>query len=139
MKYRVDCYIPKAFEAIEKVRIKDNNKDNNKNNYIGFFDNDGYIPNEYKGYIASLGANIIQAGIIAALVFYEQAESGSRSDKRLVNAAIRYIISNDGDFSNYKLSEVLKKLPQENWQQKAEEIMDAATALKLALRTYKMK
>ena len=135
MKYRVDCYIPKAFEAIEKVRIKDK----------GFIDNDGYIPNEYKGYIASLGANIIQAGIRAALVFYEQAESGSKSDKRLVNAAIRYIISNDGDFSDYEsskvheLSKVLEGLSPEDCQQKAEEIMDAATALKLALRTYKMK
>ncbi|GAB6279307.1 MAG: hypothetical protein STSR0006_13130 [Lentimicrobium sp.] len=128
MQYRVDCYIPKAFEAIENVRINDK----------GFIDN-GSIPKEYKGYIASLGANIIQAGIRAALIFYEEEESGSRSDKRLVNAAIKYIISNDGDFSDYKLSEVLEGLSPEDCQQKAEEIMDAATALKLALRTYKMK
>ncbi|MCW1735721.1 type III-B CRISPR module-associated protein Cmr5 [Anaerorudis cellulosivorans] len=129
MQYRVDCFIPKAFEAIENVRINDK----------GFIDK-GSIPKEYKGYIASLGANIIQAGIRAALIFYEEEESGSKSDKRLINAAIKYIISNSADnFSDYKLSEVLKDLSLEEQQKKAEEIMDAATALKLALRTYKMK
>ncbi|HRR62844.1 MAG TPA: type III-B CRISPR module-associated protein Cmr5, partial [Paludibacteraceae bacterium] len=112
MQYRVDVYIPRAFIAIENVKV--NNKE--------FIDNEGSIPKEYKGYIASLGANIIQAGIRAALIFYEEEESGSKSDKRLINAAIKYMINNanDHNYSDYKLSEVLNGLSPEEQQQKAE-------------------
>jgi CRISPR-associated protein Cmr5 len=96
--------------------------------------------NEYKGYISSLGANMIQAGIQAALTFYEAEESGSKNDKRLINAAIKYIITDVGsdEYSDYELSKTLKDLSPDECQLKAEQIMDAATALKLALRTYKM-
>jgi CRISPR-associated protein Cmr5 len=130
MRYRVDKYLPKAFEAITTVKI------GNKK----FVDNN-VISKEYKGYISSLGANIIQAGIQAALTFYEAEESGSKSDRRLVNAAIKYIITDatGQEYSDYKLTELLKELSIDELQRKAEDILDAATALKLALRTYKMK
>jgi CRISPR-associated protein Cmr5 len=130
MRYRVDNYLPKAFEAITHVKI------GNKT----FVDNN-VIPKEYKGYISSLGANIIQAGIRTALTFYEAEESGSKSDRKLVNAAIKYIITGapKQEYSDYRLSEWLKKFSDDDQQRKAEDILDAATALKLALRTYKME
>lgn len=132
MQYRVDHYLPKAFEAIVNVNVEGK-----------VFINSGEIPKEYKGYISSLGANIIQAGVKAAITFYEAKESGSKNDKRIVNAAIKYILTT-GDspvaqFSDYMLSELLIDLSDEEKQQKAMDILDAATALKLALRTYKMK
>ena len=132
MQYRVDNYLVKAFQAITKIRISDN----------VFISRDGTIPKEYKGYISSLGANIIQAGIRAAISFYEAEESGSKSDRRLINAAIKYILTDNNSelttYSDYKLTQLLTNLTEEDIQQKALEIMDAATALKLALRTYKM-
>lgn len=132
MQYRVDHYLPKAFEAIIKVNIEGK----------VFIRPDGSIPKEYKGYISSLGANIIQAGVKAAITFYEAKESGSTSDKRLVNAALKYILTcNDPTvltYSHYDLSQLISNISNEEIQQKALDIMDAATALKLALRTYKM-
>ncbi len=128
MENRVDKFLPLAFKAIDKVKV-----DNNS-----FVQRDGKIPKEYKGYISSLGANIVQAGVKAAITFYEAEESGSKSDRRLINAAIKYILTNPNpepeNYSDCKLTNLLGG----DIQQKALEILDAATALKLALRTYKM-
>ncbi|GHU66185.1 hypothetical protein FACS1894160_4420 [Bacteroidia bacterium] len=128
MQYRVDHYLPRAFKAIEYVKVGNNR----------FIKNNGSISKEYNGYISSLGANIIQAGIKAALTFYEAEESGSKSDRRLVNAAINFILADapDADYDNFHLSDILSDSP-EKMQEQAEDILDAATALKLALRTYK--
>lgn len=129
MENRVDSFLPLAFKAIEKVKIDDNT----------FVQRTGMIPKEYKGYISSLGANIVQAGVKAAITFYEAEESGSKSDRRLINAAIKYILTNPDPeplhYTDCKLTDQLKNV---DLQQKALEILDAATALKLALRTYKM-
>lgn len=128
MENRVDFFIPRAFKAIVKVKV-----DNNQ-----FVQRDGSIPKEYKGYISSLGANIVQAGLKAAITFYEAEERGSKSDRRLINAAIKFILTNPNPepvlYNDYKLSDLLVG----DLQKKALEILDAATALKLALRTYKM-
>lgn len=129
MENRVDSFLPQAFKAIEKVKVDDNK----------FVQRNGKIPKEYKGYISSLGANIVQAGVKAAITFYEAEESGSKSDRRLINAAIKYILTEHPNpepdhFTDYKLTHILVG----DIQQKALEILDAATALKLALRTYKL-
>jgi len=133
MQYRVDKFLPHAFEAIKQVKIKVKDK------WFGLVERDETIPKAYKGYIAQLGASIIQAGVKAALTFYEAEEKGSEQDRRLVTAAIKYILT-EGKKSDHKLSEwLVENDPNfEQIQQKAEAIMDAATALKLALRTYKM-
>lgn len=130
MENRVDSFLPLAFRAIEKVKVDDNT----------FVQRNGIIPKEYKGYISSLGANIVQAGVKAAITFYEAEESGSKGDRRLINAAIKYILTNHPNpepehYSDYKLTALLIGA---DIQHKALEILDAATALKLALRTYKM-
>jgi CRISPR-associated protein Cmr5 len=135
MRHRVDEFLPFAFKAIENVQI------GNKRIYK---EKDGArtVPKEFKGYISSLGASIIQAGVKAALTFYEAEESGSKSDRRFVNAAIKYILTKNSDteYSDFKLTGLLEGLSSFDEQlRKAEEIMDAATALKLALRTYKME
>jgi hypothetical protein len=131
MQYRVDKYLPRAFKAIRFVKI-------NKKKFA-----DGnVVSKEYKGYISSLGANIIQAGVKAALTFYEAEESGSKQDRRLVNAAIKFIMDEnipDAEYSEYGLAATLDNLTPDEVQQKAEDILDATTALKLALRTCKIE
>lgn len=135
MQTRVDYFLPKAFEAIIKVEISGKSFFKSRNPDI--------IIKEYKGYISSLGANIVQAGVKAAITFYEAEESGSSSDRRLVNAAIKYILISPNPipvkYSDYNLTDELNNLNEDQIQAKANEIIDAATALKLALRTYKMK
>lgn len=137
MQSRVDSFLPLAFEAIDKVRIRHNSFFTNEQNR----QSDGQIFKEYKGYISSLGANIVQAGVKAALTFYEAEESGSEKDRKVINAAIKYILTkpdNVNRFEDFRLTAWLTSDDEEN-QQKALEILDAAVALKLALRTYKMK
>lgn len=136
MQYRVDSFLPLAFKAIEKVKI-------GKSHFVQEDKNrEKTIAREYKGYISSLGANIVQAGVKAALTFYEAEETGSKSDRRLVNAAIKYILVNPGDsikeYDDFHLTKWLTQFPDSDVQLKAMEILDAATALKLALRTYKI-
>lgn len=135
-----DKYIPLAFKAIENVRLT-KPKDGQEQPST-FIENNEFIPAVYKGYISSLGASIIQAGIKTAILFYEANESGSEGDKRLITAAIRYMLNppenNNTPFSAYKISEILSSDPHE-LQNQALQIMDAATALKIVLRTYKMK
>jgi len=135
----VDRYIQPAFEAIQKVRLDNNRRIGEQ---ITFINSAGKIPKVYKGYISSLGANIIQAGIRTAIYFYEAKEGNSEGDRRLITAAIRFMLYNDEPgtevFSNYFLSEKLSTDPHE-LQKQALQILDAATALKLALRTYSME
>jgi CRISPR-associated protein Cmr5 len=141
----VDRYIPLAFEAIQKVKLK--GKDGNE---YGFVMKEGkdkdekeFIPKVYKGYVSSLGANIIQAGVKTAVYFYEAKEGSSKGDKRLITAALRYMLYPDeqavAKYEKYKLSEKITGLDAHGLQNLSLRIMDAATALKLALRTYKME
>lgn len=131
----VDRYIPIALKALKNVMLIDEEKETR-------FLNDNAIAKVYNGYISSLGANIIQAGVKTAVYFFEAKESNSDGDKRLINAAINYIIFNTGNddviFSDYQLSKKLPVAPHE-LQLFTQKIMDAATALKLAIRTYKLK
>lgn len=141
-----DRYIPLAFEAIQKVKLK--GKEGNEK--YGFVIKENkekekkeFIPKVYKGYISSLGANIIQAGVKTAIYFYEAKEGSSKGDKRLITAAIRYILNkqeqNVEEYSRYQLSETLNGKGAHDLQNITLQIMDAATALKLALRTYSME
>lgn len=137
-----DRYIPLAFKAIKKVKLKTKNKKGEVEEKK-FVSANNTIPKVYKSYISSFGANIIQAGLITAVHFYEAKESRSEGgDKRLITAAIRYMLYPDEqtgeEYYKYELSEKLSK-DAHTLQNQTLQIMDAATALKLALRTYTME
>jgi CRISPR-associated protein Cmr5 len=135
-----DRYIPLAFDAIRKVKLA--GKKDGRDVKYGFVVENNIIPKVYKGYVSSFGANIIQAGIKTAVHFYEAKAGSSEGDKRLITAAIRYMLNKDEqhveEFGKYKLSEKLES-DAHKLQNQTLQIMDAATALKLALRTYTMK
>jgi CRISPR-associated protein Cmr5 len=129
MHFRVDNFLQYAFDAIENVKIGGK----------GFITNGNKVPKEYKGYISSLGANIVQSGVKAALTFYEAEEKGTKGDRRLINHAILYILKNSGIITaNQEVFRLSDYVSKGDAQKKAFEILDAATALKLALRTYKL-
>jgi CRISPR-associated protein Cmr5 len=131
---RTDQYLPFAFEAINMVKIISGNKT------IQLAEHNN-ISSVYKGYISSLGANIIQAGVKTAVYFYEAKESGSSGNKKLVTASIEYILQKAEGIkrpaADSNLSSRFTKNDL-NVEQLAKQIMDAATALKLAIRTYNM-
>jgi len=138
MNEKINNLIPKAIDVIESSGIA----------------HDGVVKKEYKGYISSMGASIIQTGLLATLAFY-QNDSGKKAKSSFLLKAIlslikpndstetkliKYIIDNslrpqaagDNDVSVADLdSDKLYILEQE--------VSDALVALKLALRTFKIE
>ena len=116
IKKKIEKYIPKAIEAIQKkeLGILRNNK----------------VPKEYNGYISSFGASIRQAGLLATVLFFDSKNAGSQEDRSKVLRAIELILG----IENGKLKD---KIADKSI--KKQEIQDAAVALKLAIRTFKFE
>jgi len=55
----------------------------------------GRIPREYNGYIASFGASIILSGLLPAVAFYENINAVANQDKTKMTKAILSIIKED--------------------------------------------
>ena len=104
-----DEYLKKAIESIIEVKIF----------------RDGYVPKEYNGYISTFGAAIRQAGLLATILFFENDSSNALQDRKKVLRAIEYILD----------------IPQKSIRNNLDrdKIEMAAVALKLAIRTYKLK
>jgi len=110
MRSRIESYIPIALEAVRTTSISDNH------------DN---VPTQFNGYIASFGASIRQAGLVATVLFYENS-SGSEQDRSKVIKAIEYILG--------------RELVRDGRAVVArDDVDDAAVALKLAVRTFTLK
>ena len=127
MNNKINELIPKALEAIKNSKMAD---DSNK------------VDKEYKGYIASMGASIIQSGLIATLAFYSNEQSGS-ADKRLklLDAVIKTFVAPDSNekLLQYVLSQTdigRNKAEKDKFEK---QISNTLIALKLALRTFKQK
>jgi len=97
----------------------------------------GRIPKEYNGYISSFGASA-RSGLKPAVAFFENKNADSMQDKtKLMKAVLeiickyRQIHPEPATLMEYVL------LPETNGFLK-KDVMDAATALKLAIRTFKL-
>ncbi len=139
MNRKVNELIPKAIEAISKT---------------GIANGSGVVEKEYKGYISSMGASILQSGLIATLAFYSKNTEGSGAKRtKLLDAIFILIENNENNRKNETLLKyILKKTKAansgdtvkvselnhtklKNFEQK---ISTSLVALKLALRTYKI-
>ncbi len=137
MNEKINNLIPKAIQAIENSGIV----------------HDDVVAKEYKGYISSMGASIIQAGLLATLAFY-QNDSGKKADSSNLLKAILVLIkpnnSTETNLIKYVIDNSIK--PQINGNLVSvgdldpdklyvleEEVSDALIALKLAIRTFKIK
>lgn len=109
MKKRIESYIPKALEAIEEFGIVDN----------------GEVPKQFNGYIASFGASVRSAGLHATTLFYSE-QGGAEEERQKVVKAIKYIIGEKIIQNNSVSKETRAK------------VEDAAVALKLSVRTFKL-
>ena len=109
MRKRIEAYIPKALEAIETLSIS--NKD-------------GEVAKQFNGYISSFGASIRQAGLLATSLFCGEKGRAEEERQKVVQA----------------IEEIIGKSIQQNIEDKnlKSEVEDAAVALKLAIRTYKL-
>ena len=116
-KKRVENYIPRAIEVLEK-KFKSK-----------------AIPKEYNGYISSFGAGIIQNGLKPTVAIYENKQANNKSDKDVLTEIILQIIDSNTQ-ENSLLRYILSS--KENEDILKEKIKDAAIAIKLSIRTFKL-
>lgn len=127
-KREVEQYIPKAIDTIKKV-MEDLQTDS-KNKEIS-------LPKEFKGYISSFGASLIQSGLFPTIAFFENENANSQSDRSKITEFIFNILDVNGSYKDKKLLDYLleNKDRKENLK---EDIENIAIALKLAIRTFKI-
>jgi len=111
MRRAVEQYIPNAIRVIEELEIVNGN---------------GEVAKQFNGYIASFGASVRQAGLLATVLFYGNANSSAEKEREKVVKAIELMIGHD--IINNNSVEKSTRAKVEN----------AAIALKLAIRTYKL-
>lgn len=125
MNKKVNELIPKALEAIKTSKMAN---DNNT------------VDKEFKGYIASMGASIIQSGLIATLAFYSNEQSQAKKRLNLLRAIMLLIDStSDKELLNYVLSNTNNGTNKFEIDKFEKNISTSLVALKLALRTFKQK
>ncbi|MEZ4885616.1 MAG: type III-B CRISPR module-associated protein Cmr5 [Chitinophagales bacterium] len=129
MKKKLEKLIPQAVKAVDDVLEKD-----------------GSVPKAYNGYISSMGASIIQMGLLPTLAFYSYGSDDNKRTKesrpKLLKAILQVIAPTVAAEGKVKLldyaiawdADVNKDL-----RQLQKQITLAAIAIKLAIRTFDLK
>ena len=137
MKKRIEEMIPLAISAIE--------------NYAEFKDGDGQIkpiPATYQGSISGMGASILQMGLLPTLAVFADQESGAKDDQRQhLLRIIRSVLENYANYGDKQLlinradedlCKVAARMSHSQRKDLREYLLDAAVAVKLSLRTFKL-
>lgn len=97
----------------------------------------GKIPKEYNGYISSFGASA-RSGLKPAVAFFENKSADSIQDKTKLMKTVLEIICKYRQINPVPetLMEYVLAHQSEGFLKK--DVMDAATALKLAIRTFEL-
>jgi len=120
----VEDLVAKAIEAIEEHLV-----------------NNGEVDRQYNGYISNFGASIIQSGLIPTIAFFSSEKSSSEKDRKKLLEAILFLIKDmDNSVDSSRLIDYAIREQNKNKLDLAEErILRSATAIKLAIRTFKLK
>ncbi len=116
---KIEKLIPHAIKVIKDAGITDGME----------------VRSEYNGYISSFGASITRSGLLPTVIFFENEDSDTNAKRHLVPKALLHLIGQQ--FNHEKLSDYVMKNDTSHTE-KLSEISDAAVALKIALRTYKI-
>jgi len=117
---KLDELIPLAINATESTIQKD-----------------GKIPKEYQGYASSFGVSA-REGLKPAIAFFENKNAASQQDRAKLMKAILIIVCEYrgvDDVPDTLMEYVLSFHDQDLVEQ---DILEAATALKLVIRTFKL-
>jgi CRISPR-associated protein Cmr5 len=129
MNRNIDQLIPPAMDAVNKHIV------NHKPIYKKY---KGAIPSEYNGYISSFGGAVLQSGLKAAVAFNENKNTDAEKDKTPLMNAILDIVTQNDDQQYKSLLDYILSHPNK-LSQIQESILDAATAIKLVIRTFELK
>ncbi len=102
-----------------------------------------HVDSAFNGYISSLGASIISAGLLPTMIFFSN-KGGSQADRPAVIMAIEQILKKHHFIAdNERLLEKIKTMVEKNDNaglvRMSSLIADAAVALKLAIRIFPEK
>lgn len=89
------------------------------------------VPSEFKGYVSSFGAAVIQSGILPALIFFEDKGGAAKERPLLLKAILKMNNWESDSLVTYYRNVKSDKTVVES------QILQSAIALKLALRTFK--
>ncbi|MGD9971036.1 MAG: type III-B CRISPR module-associated protein Cmr5 [Sulfuricurvum sp.] len=95
-------------------------------------DNGVSIAKQYNGYISAFGASVMQAGLLPTIAFYSNESSSSEKNRIVLLEAIAALL-NDTKPGERLLDYVLRKQADSRTKHN---VINAAIALKLAIRTY---
>ncbi|MDR2638533.1 MAG: hypothetical protein LBC09_01700 [Helicobacteraceae bacterium] len=112
-KQAIERLIPKAFDAIKASGLIKSDK----------------LPDTLNGYIAAFGSSCLQAGVCATVLFYSNEESGAKNKD--AKTAIPKMIAQiaEGNLGEWKKNPTKANADKQK-------ILNAAIALKLAIRSY---
>lgn len=117
---KLDSLIPLAIDAANNNLVKK-----------------GRIPKEYNGYISSFGASA-RSGLKPAVAFFENKSADSMQDKTKLMKAVLEIICKYRQINPVPATLMKYVLSSKTGGFLKKDVMDAATALKLAIRTFKL-
>lgn len=98
----------------------------------------GKIPSEFKSYISSFGAASMQSGLLAALAFYHSETEAGKKRKKVMNVIYKVLEKSNDDYKDtaYDNLFLYAKHNKEKLAEIKADIMNAAVAVKLAMRTF---
>jgi len=122
---RIEKFLPAAIASVTGCNIANSH---------------GKVDSAFNGYISSLGASIISAGLLPTMIFFSN-KGGSQADRPAVIMAIEQILRKNHFLTDHeRLLAKIKLLVENNdnagLAMLASLIADAAVALKLAIRTF---
>lgn len=126
-KLQVEKEIGYAYDAIREAHIPDSH---------------GKVEKAYRSQVSSFGAAIMTSGLRMAVCFYSE-KGGAQIDRPKILKAILFVLqkSRTQKYMNYKsLNDAVADIKGIDEQIKVRnEIIDAATAIKLALNLYELE
>ncbi|WMJ82283.1 type III-B CRISPR module-associated protein Cmr5 [Clostridium sp. MB40-C1] len=125
-KREVEKYMPLAINSI--IRVMNENESIDKESLE--------LPKEFKGYVSSFGAGIIQSGLLPTVAYFENKDSNSKADRSKITEMIFSMLNKKESYKTYKLLDYLLDNKEDIGEIK-ENILNIAIALKLAMRTFK--
>lgn len=100
---------------------------------VGIANEKGEVQKTFRGQVTSFGASVLMGSLLSSIAFFSDDKKAS-VDRSLILKAIFYILEKQEKVGSEETN--LFKYAQSNQREKKEEILNAATALKLAMNLY---
>jgi hypothetical protein len=133
-KKRMDKLIPQAIDVIKGMPDFFTQEKQGEN-----WVKTNKISKTYHGYFSSFGADIVNSTPLAAIIFFEQQDTGSKEKRELIPKSILALLKKENTaITAGKLSEYWSSASANasSPAKKAAAVVAAAAALKIALRTF---